>query len=207
MLLSLKTEGCISYDCSEDEFISNLALDIDEDEDNVSVAVAFLMKNKLLQRTDKESERVLPQAVKAIGSETASTIRSRECRARKKVLQCNANATEAQQLGSVEKERELDIELDIEIDKQQQPPIVPQAKSKVVVVDDPYSFWGKNMGCMTEYAATVIQDMVANYGEVTTLEGMRAALMQGKRTLAYVEGCCKNIHAGNTKPEKEKLLF
>ena len=208
MLLSLKTEGCIGYDCPEDDFVENLALDIDEDEDNVSIAVAFLMKNGLLQRTDKDSERVLPKAVQAIGSETAGAMRVREFRARQKALQCNTDVTEVKQVGNVEKERELDLELDIDLElEQEQQTKTKEIKDEVVVVNNPFTFWEKNMGLMTEYISQYIQTLVADYGELTVMEGMQAALKQGKRNIAYVEGCCKNIHSGNNRPEKKELLF
>lgn len=208
MLLSLKTEGCIGYDCPEDDFVENLALDIDEDEDNVSIAVAFLMKNGLLQRTDKDSERVLPKAVQAIGSETAGAMRVREFRARQKALQCNTDVTEVKQVGNVEKERELDLELDIDLElEQEQQTKTKETKDEVVVVSNPFAFWEKNMGLMTEYISQYIQTLVADYGELTVMEGMQAALKQGKRNIAYVEGCCKNIHSGNNRPEKKELLF
>ena len=77
----------------------------------------------------------------------------------------------------------------------------------VGVVSKPFEFWNKNMGLMTEYISEKIQDMIADYGEVVVLEAMQRSLEQGKRTLAYVEGCCKNIHSGADKPKKEELLF
>ena len=77
----------------------------------------------------------------------------------------------------------------------------------VGVVSKPFEFWNKNMGLMTEYISEKIRDMIAIYGEVVVLEAMQRSLEQGKRTLAYVEGCCKNIHSGADKPKKEELLF
>lgn len=86
---------------------------------------------------------------------------------------------------------------------------VPLGSQGVVVgvVSKPFEFWNKNMGLMTEYISEKIQDMIADYGEVVVLEAMQRSLEQGKRTLAYVEGCCKNIHSGADKPKKEELLF
>lgn len=105
---------------------------------------------------------------------------SRDCH----VTQCDSHAIE------------LDKELDRERDKELQ--LVDQ-KKVVVGVDSPFEFWEKNMGLMTEYVSSVIQDLISQYGEVTTLEGMQAALMQGQRKLSYIEACCRNIHTGNTK--------
>lgn len=211
MLLSLKTEGCIGYDCPEDDFIENLALDIDEDEDNVGIAVAFLTKNGLLQRTDKQTERVLPKAVQAIGSETAAASRMREMRERKKEQQSVTLLHESYEsvTPALRRDREeLNLELDIDLElEQEQQTKTKEIKDEVVVVNNPFTFWEKNMGLMTEYISQYIQVLIKDYGELTVMEGMQAALKQGKRNIAYVEGCCKNIHSGNAKPEKKELLF
>ena len=86
--------------------------------------------------------------------------------------------------------------------------VPPNSQGVVVgVISKPFEFWNKNMGLMTEYISEKIRDMIAEYGEVVVLEAMQRSLEQGKRTLAYVEGCCKNIHSGADKPKKEELLF
>ena len=106
------------------------------------------------------------------------------------------------QVSNVEKERDIDLELE-----QEQQTKTKEIKDEVVVVNNPFTFWEKNMGLMTEYISQSIQTLVADYGELTVMEGMQAALKQGKRNIAYVEGCCKNIHSGNNRPEKKELLF
>ena len=118
MLLSLKTEGILSYECEEDDFIENLALDIDEDEENVAVAVAFLTKYKLLENGDDEATKILPSALDAIGCESASAKRMRDLRRRKKeksvtlLPPCDDNVT-----GALRRDRYRDRE-DIEIEKE-----------------------------------------------------------------------------------------
>lgn len=119
MLLSLKTEGVISYECAEGDFIENLALDIDEDEENVAVAVAFLTKNSLLENSDDEATKVLPAAINAIGSETAvaeRVRRHREKRKQKKALQCNINETNEKRRDREDKREEIEIREEREID-------------------------------------------------------------------------------------------
>ncbi len=229
MLLSLKNEGHIAYDCPESEFIENLALDIDEDEENVSVTVAFLRKHNLLVESEFESDVSLPKAAEAIGSETAVAERVRRHREKMKALQCNTDVTPMKQISNGEKEQEKDLELDNNNnntksnfsnvnandndvsyhDSYHESSNVPLGSQGVVVgvVSKPFEFWNKNMGLMTEYISEKIQDMIADYGEVVVLEAMQRSLEQGKRTLAYVEGCCKNIHSGADKPKKEELLF
>ena len=48
LLRSLKDDGKLYYEGIEQDFVSELALDIDEDEDNVKVTVSFLMAKGLL---------------------------------------------------------------------------------------------------------------------------------------------------------------
>ena len=217
MLLSLKNEGHIAYECPESEFIENLALDIDEDEENVSVTVAFLRKHNLLVESDFESDVSLPKAAEAIGSETAVAERVRKHREKMKALQCNTAVTDMKQLGNVdiEKEKEKERELELEKNKNQNTATVGLSSNyrdslsehSLVVVDktdNPFRFWNSNMGALTGYIAEKIQAMIADYSEPVVLEAMQRSLEQGKRTLAYVEGCCKNIHSGNDRPRRSK---
>lgn len=215
MLLSLKNEGHISYECPESEFIENLALDIDEDEENVSVTVAFLRKHNLLVESDFESDVSLPKAAEAIGSETAVAERVRKHREKMKALQCNTAVTDMKQLGNVDIEKEKERELELEKNKNQNTATVGLSSNyrdslsehSLVVVDktdNPFRFWNSNMGALTGYIVEKIQAMIADYSEPVVLEAMQRSLEQGKRTLAYVEGCCKNIHSGNDRPRRPK---
>lgn len=215
MLLSLKNEGHIAYECPESEFIENLALDIDEDEENVSVTVAFLRKHNLLVESDFESDVSLPKAAEAIGSETAVAERVRKHREKIKALQCNTAVTDMKQLGNVDIEKEKERELELEKNKNQNTATVGLSSNyrdslsehSLVVVDktdNPFRFWNSNMGALTGYIAEKIQAMIADYSEPVVLEAMQRSLEQGKRTLAYVEGCCKNIHSGNDRPRRSK---
>lgn len=119
-LKALKTEGYLYFDGVMNDFAEELALDIDEKPDDVKVAINYLMSVGLLETNDGEQYK-LPFLDRCIGSESASTQRSRECRLRKKsekVLQCNVSATEVQQVGNAEKRREdIDIEIEKDIDK------------------------------------------------------------------------------------------
>lgn len=118
MLLSLKNDGKLCYEGVENSFEEEMALELDEDEENVKITIAYLIQNGLLEQKDNE-EYELPEAKNCIGSETASTIRSRRARERQKVLQCNTNATQMQQDATkcnIEKEKEKDIELEIDKD-------------------------------------------------------------------------------------------
>lgn len=134
-LLSLTNGGCLVFRGIEDDFASEIALDIDEDEDNVRVTIAYLLGCGLLIQDN--NDYLLPFVQDSIGSETASTLRSRASRDKAKVLQCNTNATTLQQKcnGDIDK----DIEIDKEIDKKAKPSkhIYGEYK-KVRLTDDEY---------------------------------------------------------------------
>lgn len=120
LLLSLKDGGKLYYDGVETDFIKELALTIDEKEDDVMVTVNYLMAQNLIEVIAENDEYFLTEMPNLIGSETASTRRSRKSRAYKenqKALQCNTNATLSnllQQNCNTEIEKEIDIELEKE---------------------------------------------------------------------------------------------
>ena len=105
-LLSLKDEGNLYFDNVEDTFIEELALEIDEQVEDVKVCIMYLIKTGLIQEVS-ETEYSLPETKRCIGSETASTIRSRICRENRKMLQGNTDATNCN----------IEIDIDKEIDK------------------------------------------------------------------------------------------
>ena len=121
MLLSLKDEGKLYFEGVEDNFASEIALALDEDAENVKLTLAFLQRHGLIEIGD-DDEYQLTEVPTIIGSETASAMRVREHRERKKenrLLQCNTTETgcnNLKQICSVEREKE--IERDKEIEKE-----------------------------------------------------------------------------------------
>lgn len=120
-LLSLKKGGYLEYSGLEDEFYKEIALDIDEDEINVQVTIQYLLSCGLIQTADN-IEYLMPFVQDNLGSETASTRRSRKSRENaQKVLQCNSGATvcnKMQQNCNVEIDIDKDIEIDTDIEKE-----------------------------------------------------------------------------------------
>ena len=112
-LKAMKTEGVLSYKGYEQDFVEELALDLDEEPDNVRVCLAYLLSCGLAE-TDGGTNFFLPYAVENTGSETASTQRVREFRARQKALHCNADVTDVKRIGNGEKEIEKEKEIEIE---------------------------------------------------------------------------------------------
>ena len=125
MLLSLKDEGKLYFEGVEDNFASEIALALDEDAENVKLTLAFLQRHGLIEIGD-DDEYQLTEVPTIIGSETASAMRVREHRERKKqavgndrLLQCNTNETGGNNLKQIcSVERELEIERDKEIEKE-----------------------------------------------------------------------------------------
>ena len=109
MLVSLADEGKIYFEGLADDLAEELSLLIDEDAEAVRMALIFLEQKKLLTTSDNYQYN-LEQVPELIGSETASTRRSRKYRESQKALQCNTNATKRN--GEIDIEIDKDIEID-----------------------------------------------------------------------------------------------
>lgn len=81
-LLSIKNGGTLHFDGIESDFAEELALDLDEDVENVRMTLAFLRSNDLIEECENDNY-LLPEAVKAIGSETTAAERMRKSRERR----------------------------------------------------------------------------------------------------------------------------
>ena len=146
LLLSLKNSGKLYYDGVETDFIKELALTIDETEDDVMVTVNYLVAQNLMEIIVENDEYFLTEIPNLIGSETASTRRSRKSRAyreNQKVLQCNTNATLGnllQQNCNTDIEKEIDIELEKEGERKKQslPPTLYGEYKNIRLTDEEY---------------------------------------------------------------------
>jgi len=117
-LLSLKNEGLLYREDLSLEFHQELALEIDEDEENVLFTLMYLQNNSLIEEVN-EGEFMLPDTVKAIGSESDSAERVRRYRQNKnvqKALQCNEQVTICNTEKEIEKEKEIYKESDLNLD-------------------------------------------------------------------------------------------
>lgn len=85
LLLSIDTDGILYYEGIEDTFASELALTLDETTENVGITISFLLSHSLMKEIDN-GDYLLVEAQANIGSEAASTVRSRKSRERKKNL-------------------------------------------------------------------------------------------------------------------------
>lgn len=112
LLKSIMSDGALFFDNLEDDFVSELALDIDEDVENVKITVQYLLKVGLLECVS-DIEYSLPDAQNNTGAETAAASRMRRSRAKNELLKCN-NVTPMLQNGYGEIEIEIEKELEID---------------------------------------------------------------------------------------------
>lgn len=112
LLRSIMSDGKLYFDGLEDDFASELALDLDEKEENVQITIQYLLKSGLLEMCSDE-EYYLPDTKDSTGCETAAASRMRRCRAKKEQLEHN-NVTRMLQSGYGEKEKELEKDKEIE---------------------------------------------------------------------------------------------
>ena len=115
LLRSIMSDGKLYFDGLEDDFASELALDLDEKEENVQITVAYLIKSGLLEMCS-DDEYYLPDAKDNTGTETAVASRVRKHREKRKALQCNTDVTQVKHLCNGEIEKDIEKEIDKEID-------------------------------------------------------------------------------------------
>lgn len=121
-LLSLTNEGKLYYEGVEDNFVEELALELDENVEDIQMTVLYLQKNNLIEFGELPDEYILPEVVGSIGSESASAERVRKYREKQKALQCNNTVTKVlshvtKSNTEIEINKEIDIEKDIEREK------------------------------------------------------------------------------------------
>ena len=103
-LLAMKSDGVLKWTGLEDDFASELALDLDEDPSNVEITLRYLLSCGLAE-TENNTDFFFPYAVTNTGSETSAAERMRKMRERN-------NVTPA----LLERYTDIDIDTDKELD-------------------------------------------------------------------------------------------
>lgn len=111
-LLSLKNDGKIYFDGIEDDFISELSLEIDEDENNIKFVLMFLEKCRFIEY--REDEISMLETIENIGKESDSAHRVRKHRQQKTLLS-NTSVTTCNTEKEIEIEKEIEKDIDIYI--------------------------------------------------------------------------------------------
>ena len=190
---SLKDNGKLYYDGLDNDFVSELAMDIDEDTENVQITVNYLIKTGLLEQID-EVEYTLKDAESNTGTETAVAARVRKHRERQKALQCNTDVTAVKQLGNVE--IEIEKEKEIEIDKEIEEEIEEEKKEERPASSNILKMYGDNIHPVSSpVEAEKLKTLVDTHGETFVAKAIERAVMRNKRSLAYITGILNNWEA------------
>lgn len=120
LLVAMKQDGKLYFEGVEEDFATEIALDLDEDIENVKLTVAFLLRQGLMELKD-DIEYTLTECGKMVGSESSSAERMRRLRD-KTASHCDSDVTASDvcvtrplRLSDVEKEKEIEIEKDYKV--------------------------------------------------------------------------------------------
>ena len=176
MLISLEDGGHIFYDGLADNLAEEIALVIDENVEDIKITLIFLESKGLLT---KKSDRdyFLEQVPEMVGSETASTRRSRKHR-ELKLLHCNTIATNCN--GDIDIDIEKDIDIDIDKDKNPVELIVEEYQSRIAPLD------GTQFEILKEFIT--FDGMEAK----VVLKAIGLAADNGKRNFSYIRAILTN---------------
>lgn len=193
---SLKDNGKLYYDGLDNDFVSELAMDIDEDTENVQITVNYLIKTGLLEQID-EVEYTLKDAESNTGSETAAAGRMRRCRA-KKVAEMRNNVTQELQVGyvEIEIEKEIEKEIDKEIDKEIEEEEEEEKEEERPSSSEILKLYADNIHPVSSpVEAEKLKTLVDTHGETFVAKAIERAFMRNKRSLAYITGILNNWEA------------
>ena len=176
MLISLEDGGHIYYDGLADNLAEEIALVIDENLEDIKITLIFLESKGLLT---KKSDRdyFLEQVPEMVGSETASTRRSRKHR-ELKGLHCNTIATTCN--GDIDIDTEIDTEIEKDVDKNPVELIVEEYQSRIAPLD------GTQFEILKEFIT--FDGMEAK----VVLKAIGLAADNGKRNFSYIRAILTN---------------
>jgi len=180
MLISLEDGGHIYYDGLADNLAEEIALVIDENVEDIKITLIFLESKGLLTRIN-DRDYFLEQVPEMVGSETASTRRSRKHR-ELRGLHCNTIATTCNGDIDIEKDIDIDIETEIEKDVDENPVslIVEEYQSRIAPLD------GTQFELLKEFIT--LDGMEAK----VVLKAIGLAADNGKRNFSYIRAILTN---------------
>lgn len=174
MLISLEDGGHIYYDELADNLAEEIALVIDENVEDIKITLIFLESKGLLTRIN-DRDYFLEQVPEMVGSETASTRRSRKHR-ELRGLHCNTIATTCN--GDIEKD--IDTEIEKDIDENPVELIVEEYQSRIAPLD------GTQFEILKEFIT--LDGMEAK----VVLKAIGLAADNGKRNFSYIRAILTN---------------
>lgn len=176
MLISLEDGGHIYYDGLADNLAEEIALVIDENVEDIKITLIFLESKGLLTRIN-DRDYFLEQVPEMVGSETASTRRSRKHR-ELRGLHCNTIATTCN--GDIEKDIDIDTEIEKDVDKNPVALIVEEYQSRIAPLD------GTQFEILKEFIT--LDGMEAK----VVLKAIGLAADNGKRNFSYIRAILTN---------------
>lgn len=185
-LLSLKCGGYLEYVGLEDDFYKEIAIDIDEEEENVKVTIQYLLSCGLLQTSDNV-EYLLPFVRDNLGSETASTKRSRKSRENSKnMLQCNTVATLCNKL---QQNCNVEIEKDIEIDTDKEKENIKESSIALDCIFNAEKAWDDTFSLYPKKSSAVVakQEWMNKLVPVIEQNRKAVAMLIAKATKLYLD--------------------
>ena len=176
MLISLEDGGHIYYDGLADNLAEEIALVIDENVEDIKITLIFLESKGLLTRKN-DRDYFLEQVPEMVGSETASTRRSRKHR-ELRGLHCNTIATTCN--GDIEIEKDIDTEIEKDVDENPVALIVEEYQSRIAPLD------GTQFELLKEFIT--LDGMEAK----VVLKAIGLAADNGKRNFSYIRAILTN---------------
>ncbi len=176
MLISLEDGGHIYYDGLADNLAEEIALVIDENVEDIKITLIFLESKGLLTRKN-DRDYFLEQVPEMVGSETASTRRSRKHR-ELTALHCNTIATTCN--GDIEIEKDIDTDIEKDVDKNPVSLIVEEYQSRIAPLD------GTQFEILKEFIT--LDGMEAK----VVLKAIGLAADNGKRNFSYIRAILTN---------------
>ena len=176
MLISLEDGGHIYYDGLADNLAEEIALVIDENVEDIKITLIFLESKGLLTRIN-DRDYFLEQVPEMVGSETASTRRSRKHR-ELRGLHCNTIATTCN--GDIDIERDIDTEIEKDVDENPVALIVEEYQSRIAPLD------GTQFEILKEFIT--LDGMEAK----VVLKAIGLAADNGKRNFSYIRAILTN---------------
>lgn len=176
MLISLEDGGHIYYDGLADNLAEEIALVIDENVEDIKITLIFLESKGLLTKIN-DRDYFLEQVPEMVGSETASTRRSRKHR-ELRGLHCNTIATTCN--GDIDIEKDIDTEIEKDVDENPVALIVEEYQSRIAQLD------GTQFEILKEFIT--LDGMEAK----VVLKAIGLAADNGKRNFSYIRAILTN---------------
>ena len=176
MLISLEDGGHIYYDGLADNLAEEIALVIDENVEDIKITLIFLESKGLLTKIN-DRDYFLEQVPEMVGSETASTRRSRKHR-ELRGLHCNTIATTCNV--DIDIEKDIDTEIEKDVDENPVALIVEEYQSRIAQLD------GTQFEILKEFIT--LDGMEAK----VVLKAIGLAADNGKRNFSYIRAILTN---------------